>query len=92
MFSSCIIGMKQAYFAVILVSIYLLIYTIFAHSPAMGWLTPTMFVLSPFLVIWMVYTVLKKGEYNGPELASEQEFGYQDRPDLSKSNSRSELN
>jgi hypothetical protein len=84
--------MKQANFAVISVSIYLLIYTIFAHSPAMAWLTPTMFVLSPFLVIWMVYTVLKKGEYNGPELASEQEFGYQDRPDLSKSHSRSELN
>jgi len=84
--------MRQANFAVVSVSIYLLIYTIFAHTPAMAWITPTMFVLSPFLVIWMVYTVLKKGEYNGPEFAPEQEFGYQDRSDLSNSNSGSELN
>lgn len=83
--------MKQANTAVIIVSVYLLIYTVFAHMPSMEWLTPAMYMLSPFLVIWMVYTVLKKGEYNGPEMAPDQEFGYQDRNDLSGSHTRAEL-
>ena len=84
--------MKQANFAVFAVSIYLLIYTIVAHIPSLEWLTPTMYLLSPFLVIWMVFTVLKKGEYNGPELAPDQEFGYQDRTDLSGSHTGTKLN
>jgi hypothetical protein len=37
-----------------------------------------MFLVSPFLLIWMVVTVLKSGKYEGPELG-ENEFGYQDK-------------
>lgn len=40
-----------------------------------------MVIASPFLVVWMVYTVLKHGKYNGPELNS-KEFGYLDMPDI----------
>jgi hypothetical protein len=39
----------------------------------------TMFLLSPFLVAWMVYTVLKKGVYTGRELAENEEWGYSDK-------------
>ncbi len=33
---------------------------------------------SPFLLCWMVYTILKYGRYNGSPLADD-EFGYQDK-------------
>ena len=37
-----------------------------------------MFLFSPLVILWMVFTVLKNGKYNGPELEDE-EFGYQDK-------------
>ena len=33
----------------------------------------------PFLIIWMVYSVLKFGKYKGPALEEEQEWGYADK-------------
>ncbi len=54
--------MKKAQIAISIVTLYLLIYT---SAPQMG-IAPgiifTMFFLSPFLVIGMVYIVLKNGE------------------------------
>lgn len=41
-----------------------------------------MFSLSPFLVIWMVVSVLKDPSGNTPELANDEHWGYVDRPDL----------
>ncbi len=70
--------MNSSKFSVLTVSLYLLVYTIIAHNAALSWLAPFLYLLSPFLVIWMVYTVLKKGVYNGPELQPGEEFGYQD--------------
>lgn len=43
------------------------------------------FIISPGLIIFMVYSVLKHGEFEGEELANGQEFGYLDRPKLGKS-------
>lgn len=37
-----------------------------------------LFLISPFLIVWMVYIVLRKGSYDGKELGDE-EFGYCDR-------------
>lgn len=70
--------MNASKFSVLFVSTYLLIYTVIAHTTALSLLAPFLYFLSPFLVIWMVYTVLKKGEYTGPELLPDEEFGYQD--------------
>jgi hypothetical protein len=36
-----------------------------------------MFAASPFLVIWMAYTIMKYGKYSGPDL-DDKEWGYQD--------------
>lgn len=72
--------MKRANTSVIIVSLYLLVYTIMCQMDVPQWWTALMFTLSPFMVIWMVYTVLKYGEYNGPEFLPGQEYGYQDRP------------
>lgn len=38
-----------------------------------------MALLSPFLLCWMVYTILKHGKYAGPELGKD-EYGYLDHP------------
>jgi hypothetical protein len=38
-----------------------------------------MFSLSPFLVIWMAYTILKYAPFNGRELKENEEYGYQDK-------------
>jgi len=66
-------------FSVITVTVYLLLYCILLQIEYTQWLAVYMFLLSPVLVIWMVYTVLKYGVYKGRELAEDEEYGYQDR-------------
>jgi hypothetical protein len=38
-----------------------------------------MFLLSPFLVLWMVYSIIKHGVYKGKELEENEEWGYADK-------------
>lgn len=63
----------------LLVTIYLIIYTLLHQSGASLKLLGAMFLLSPFLVIWMAYTILKFGNYTGRELQENEEWGYQDK-------------
>ncbi len=65
--------------ATILVTLYLLVYTVLHQSGASLTLLSVMFVASPFLVIWMAYTILKHASYNGRELNEDEEWGYQDK-------------
>ena len=65
--------------ATILVTLYLLVYVILHQAGAELRVLAWMFVFSPALVIWMVYTILKYGIYGGAELAEQEEFGYQDK-------------
>ena len=74
--------MKRAYTIVLLVTLYLLAYTIICHTNPPQWLPALMFTLSPFLMIYMVYTVLRFGIYNGPELQPDEEWGYQDAQEI----------
>ncbi|MGB6035636.1 MAG: hypothetical protein WBG42_05165 [Cryomorphaceae bacterium] len=76
--------MKQETIAVGGVSMILLLYTMFASTGILLNWVALIFAVSPVLIIWMVWVVLKYGEYNGEELEDEQEFGYMDRPDLGK--------
>ena len=68
--------MKNYKFTTAFVTVYLLIYTVLHHSGApvkiLGW----MFVLSPFLVLWMGYSILRYAPYRGRELKENEEFGY----------------
>ncbi|PSL32187.1 hypothetical protein [Chitinophaga ginsengisoli] len=66
-------------FSVIAVTAYLLLYCILLQIEHTQWIAVRMFLFSPLLVIWMVYTVLKYGVYTGRELAEDEEYGYQDR-------------
>jgi hypothetical protein len=54
--------MKNIRFPVYFTSAYLLLYTVLAQYEATQFIVPLLFALSPFLVIWMVYCVLKFGE------------------------------
>lgn len=63
----------------LLVTLYLIIYTLLHQSGASLKVLGTMFLASPFLVIWMAYTILKFGTYNGHELEENEEWGYQDK-------------
>lgn len=72
--------MKNHKLATAFVTVYLLVYTVLFHAgaplPVLGW----MFVLSPFLVTWMAYTIIRYGTYNGRELREHEEWGYSDKP------------
>lgn len=73
--------MKHEYIAISGLSLTLLTYAVLL-STGVFYREMLILTLSLFLVIWMVWTVLKYGNYNGNELAEDQEFGYADRPDL----------
>jgi len=38
-----------------------------------------LFAISPVLVVWMVYSVLRYGTYIGRELKPGEEWGYEDK-------------
>ena len=61
-----------------LTTIYLVVYCVFLQFQNTEIIGRMMFLFSPILVCWMIYTLLKQGKYNGPELGDE-EFGYQDK-------------
>ena len=64
--------------AVIIVTIYLFVYVgLFAADSSVTVLS-YMFLASPLLILWMVYTVLKD-EYEYAELEDGQEWGYRDK-------------
>lgn len=71
--------LRSPRFVVIFVTAYLVVYTMLFHAGASFNILGTMFLLSPVLVIWMVYTVLKYGKFEGKELKEGEEWGYSDR-------------
>ncbi len=64
---------------VIIVSIYLLIISVYAGlgitSPLGGYLL----AIGPVLLIWVVYNVIRHGKYEGKELEPGEEWGYADK-------------
>jgi hypothetical protein len=71
--------MKRHQFATLFVSLYLLVYTVLFHAGAPLQVLGVMFLISPFLVLWMVYSILRYGTYTGRELGPDEEWGYQDK-------------
>ena len=70
--------LRNGKFAVGFVTVYLLVYIELLQFENMEIYGFAMLLFAPFLICWMVYTVLKYGKYSGPELG-EEEFGYQDK-------------
>lgn len=71
--------MKNYRFSTAFVTTYLVVYTILFHLDVSMPVLLLMFAISPFLVLWMVITILKYGVYNGRELGENEEWGYQDK-------------
>ena len=69
---------RKPIFAVIVVSIILLVYCVLLSTNTPLSLSYFIFSISPLLVIWVAYTVLRFGIYEGSEL-NEEEWGYQDK-------------
>jgi hypothetical protein len=61
------------------VSLYLVIYVVLFFSGCSMLILACMFLVSPFLLIGMVYFVLKDDSYQYPELKEGDEWGYRDR-------------
>ncbi|HKL02612.1 MAG TPA: hypothetical protein VJ911_03015 [Cryomorphaceae bacterium] len=83
--------MKKDEVAIVIVSGIFLFYTILAAFEILTSLVFLIFSLSPLLVIWMVYVVLRHGEYNREELKEGQEFGYLDKPNLNGSTTKESI-
>jgi len=70
---------KKPFFAVAAVTVILLIYCIligFNISLPVAYL---IFGISPILITWLVYTIIRFGKYKGKEFGTGEEWGYQDR-------------
>jgi hypothetical protein len=59
--------LRNPVFATVFVTLYLVTYHIFFQIGVHQDIIMLMFGASPFLVIWMVITILKYGKYSGPE-------------------------
>ena len=64
--------------AVILTTIYLVVFVILCQTGVSVILLCSFFSLSPLLLAWMVYTTLKDNSQTYPELAKNEEWGYLD--------------
>lgn len=66
-------------FAVASVSIVLVVYcTLIGFDISLPFVY-FIFTISPFLMVWLVYTIIRFGVYNGKEFRDDEEWGYQDK-------------
>jgi hypothetical protein len=73
---------RHPIFAAWFVSIYLLVYTLLlaTGSKTLWAIAEVMLLFSPLLVLWLAYSVIRYGQFDGRELKEGEEFGYSDRP------------
>jgi hypothetical protein len=69
---------RKPMFAVITVSVVLIAHCVLLNTNAPRSISYFIFSISPFLLIWLAYTVLRFGTYHGTGLG-EEEWGYQDK-------------
>lgn len=70
--------LRNDIFSAVVVTIYLVVYVVLLQFESTQFYGFRMLIFSPLLLCRMIYTVLKYGKYEGPELG-EDEFGYQDK-------------
>jgi uncharacterized RDD family membrane protein YckC len=64
---------------VVAVSIILVVYAVLIFFETWLVMAGLIFTLSPILVMWLVYNVIRNGKYSGRELDENEEWGYTDR-------------
>jgi hypothetical protein len=70
--------LKKPKFSVIAGSIYLAAYCVCLSSESLYSIAWLLFFFYPFLLVWVIFTILRPGDYQVPGLDGE-EFGYGDR-------------
>lgn len=65
--------------ATVLSSLYLLAYLVFFYGGYAN-VVFMMFLAAPAVLIWLAYTIIRYGKFEGPELEEGEEWGYSDRP------------
>lgn len=70
---------KSEIFPLAVVSGMLLVYSVLILLDLAPIVTGFIFIASPILVIWLVYSIIKHGEYKDKELKPGEEWGYNDR-------------
>jgi hypothetical protein len=71
--------MKPSVRATVIVTLYLLVYHVAFNFNAPSDLIISLFLLSPFLMIWMAISIMKDKSTEVAELREGEEWGYQDR-------------
>jgi hypothetical protein len=71
--------MRKPFFAVSIISTILLVYCILVGFNISLPVAFFIFSISPFLVAWLAYTIIRFGSYEGKEFAKDDECGYQDK-------------
>jgi len=66
--------------AVALATLYLILFTILVNTNAAPVFCAFMFLCSPLVVVLMVLIVFTEENYDYPELAEGEEWGYRDKP------------
>jgi len=70
---------KKPFFAVAVISIILLVYCIAINFGISVGVAYFIFSISPLLLAWLAYTIIRFGAYKGKELRSDEEWAYEDR-------------
>ena len=65
--------------SVFIVTGFLIVYVMVMMTPAAESVGRSMFIASPFLVIWMVISVLRSKRFTGKDLEDGEEWGYADK-------------
>jgi hypothetical protein len=71
--------MKKHQWAIALATTYLIVYTLLFETGASLLLLSTLFALSPVVLVWMVYSILRFAPYTGRTLQANEEYGYADK-------------
>ncbi|HEY8782301.1 MAG TPA: hypothetical protein VIM16_11825 [Mucilaginibacter sp.] len=60
-------------------TIYLVVYALICDAGLSVTISSGMLLLSPFLLVWGVYSILKDDRQKYPELKKNEEWGYRDK-------------
>jgi len=71
--------MKKEILPVLIVSCVLVLYNFLMMFDGLSVITGIIFFISPFLIVWMIYSVLRFGTYTGKTLEEDEEWGYADK-------------
>ena len=72
--------MKKSILSTIIVSSYLVLYHTIFQLNGFSDLVISMFIAAPFLMGWMVVSILRDTSVAVRELSENEEWGYQDKP------------